>query len=409
VSDVFRRLRDGVRELEGLHDDLYAPVFARQEWRGNAFARRSLGDSVPVEVWYLAEHFLLAWHDWHGLRERCLSYFGQPADRFPRSWSTLDTRCRGLADRLMRDAQLDEIVADSWFLGPAAEELAGDAEQPSAKSVYHDIVTNHRRVSMVMTADAWGDTTAEEPERIAPRVQIWPRSLETAQRLNARLISAWPELPRQVREDAGWHLRQYHRTNLLASWLMATTPLTTRRPQSALLYVLTMERIVPPTIEDFIRHLNVEENDRQTAARVLHRVTEAVAEFGYDEFVEDVTSGEFLGGEGSPVGSNGINLIPSKNKGACCTVLLAVSKGADKRTAVGFPKIMTQVKTHLIDCTEKTRVVIILCDNWSPTTLDDHLDELRAHHRRGVGFLFLMVGTPGTVVAPVAVNLGLAP
>jgi hypothetical protein len=364
---------------------------------------------VPVEVWYLVEHFLLAWHDWHGLLERCLSYFGQPAERFPRSWGALDTRCRGLADRLMRDGQLDEIVADSWFLGPAAKELVGDAEPPSAKSVFHDIVTNHRRVSLVVTAKAWGHADDEEPERIAPRAQIWPRSLESAQHLNARLISAWSELPRQVREDAGWHLRQYHRANLLASWLMAHTPLAPQRPQSALLYVLTTERIVPPTIEDFIGRLNVEENARQTAARVLHRVTEAVAEFGYDEFVEDVTSGEFLGGEGSPVGSNGINLIPSKNKGACCTVLLAVSKGADRRAAAGFPKIMTQVKTHLIDCAEKTRVVLILCDNWSPTTLDDHLDEIRAHHRRGVRFLFLMVGTPGRIVAPVAVDLGLTP
>jgi hypothetical protein len=70
---------------------------------------------------------------------------------------------------------------------------------------------------------------------------------------------------------------------------------------------------------------------------------------------------------------------------------------------------MTQVKTHRIDCTDKTQVVIVLCDHWSPTTLDDHLDELRAHHRRGVRFLFLMAGTPGRVVAPVAVDLGVAP
>jgi hypothetical protein len=409
VSNVFRHLRDGVRELEGLHTDLYTPVLARQDWRGNTFARRSLGDGVPVEVWYLAEHFLLAWHDWHGLRDRCLSYFGQPADRFPRSWSTLDTRCRGLADRLMRDAQLDEIVADSWFLGPAADELVGDPEQPSAKSVYHDIVTNHCRVSLMVTADAWEDAVAEELERVAPRGPIWPRSLEMSRWLNARLISAWADLPRQVREDASWHLRQYQRANLLASWLMATTPLATERPQSALLYVLSLERTMMPTIEDFIRHLNGEENDRRMAARVLHRVTEAVAELGYDDFVEDVTSGEFLGGQDSAVGSDGINLIPSKNRGACCTILLAVSKGADKRSAVGFPKIMTQVKTHLIDCTDKTRVVIVLCDHWSPTTLDDHLDELRAHHRRGVRFLFLMAGTPGRVVAPVAVDLGVAP
>jgi hypothetical protein len=409
VSDVLRRLRDGVRELEGLHGDLYAPVFARQDWRGNTFARRSLGDGVAVEVWYLAEHFLLAWNDWHGLRDRCLGYFGQPVDRFPRSWESLDKRCRVLADRLLRDAHLDEIVADSWVLGPTAEELVAEPETPSAKSVYHDMVANHRRVSLVVTAHAWEDTVSDESERAAPRGPIWPRSLDAARRLNERLISAWQELPWPEREDAGWHLREYRRASLLASWLWAASPLATVPPLSALLYVLTLERTVPPTIEDFIRRLDVEEDDRRTAARVLQRVAEAVAEFGYDEFVEDVSSGEFLGGEDSLVGSSGINLIPSKRKGPCCTLLLAVSKGADRRGALGFPKIMTQVKIHLIDCTGKTRLVIFLCDNWSPTTLDDHLDELRAHHRRGVRFLFLMAGTPSRVVAPVAVDLGLAP
>jgi hypothetical protein len=87
--------------------------------------------------------------------------------------------------------------------------------------------------------------------------------------------------------------------------------------------------------------------------------------------------------------------------------LLAVSKG-DKR-AVGFPAIMRQVREHLIRCSEQTRVVIFLCDHWSPSTLDEHLGDLRAHHGRGVRFLFLLLGIPSRVLAPVAVDLGLAP
>jgi hypothetical protein len=41
--------------------------------------------------------------------------------------------------------------------------------------------------------------------------------------------------------------------------------------------------------------------------------------------------------------------------------------------------------------------------------LDEHIGDLRAQHDRGVWFLFLMVGTPGRGLAPVAVDLGLAP
>jgi hypothetical protein len=89
--------------------------------------------------------------------------------------------------------------------------------------------------------------------------------------------------------------------------------------------------------------------------------------------------------------------------------LLGVSRGNKKGAALSFGKIMTQVKAHLIDCADRTRVVIFLCDLWSPDLLDEHLEELRAHHRRGVRFLFLLVGTPDRAVAPVAVDLSAAP
>jgi hypothetical protein len=87
-------------------------------------------------------------------------------------------------------------------------------------------------------------------------------------------------------------------------------------------------------------------------------------------------------------------------------LLLAVSKG-DKK-ALGFPAIMRQVRAHLIRCAV-TQSVIVLCDHWHPAVLDEHLGDLCAHHDRGVRFLFLMVGTPGRVVAPIGVDLGLAP
>ena len=100
-------------------------------------------------------------------------------------------------------------------------------------------------------------------------------------------------------------------------------------------------------------------------------------------------------------------MIPGNSKAVCCSVLLAVSKGNTK--ALGFPNIMKQVREHLIRCSNKTRTVIVLCDHWRPVILDDHIGDLRAHHERGIRFLFLMVGVPGRVVAPVAIDLGLNP
>ena len=158
------------------------------------------------------------------------------------------------------------------------------------------------------------------------------------------------------------------------------------------------------SIEQFIQS-SIEAEDRQTVSRVLRRVQAAIAEIGYDAFVEDIASAEFQGGSDSPIGTDAINVIPGHGKAACCPILLAVSKG-DKK-ALGFPNSMKQVREHLIRCINKTRTVIVLCDYWQPAMLDDHIGDLRAHHEKGVRFLFLMVGTPARAVAPVAVDLGL--
>jgi hypothetical protein len=140
---------------------------------------------------------------------------------------------------------------------------------------------------------------------------------------------------------------------------------------------------------------------------VLARIATAVSDFSYDDFVEDVSAGNFLGGKESPIGSDSINLIPSKTQGTCRTILVAVSKGDKKAT--GFTSTMRQVRAHLIDCWDTTRVVVVLCDEWSPKKLDEHLRDLRAHHRRGIHFVFLLAGTPGNVLAPVPVDLSRAP
>jgi hypothetical protein len=305
---------------------------------------------------------------------------------------------------MLRDERLDEIVHESWLTGFVAEE-----PEATPRSVYHLFVTNHRRIDLLLRASTWEDEPVEGTEPASPRRPVWPRCLDEAMQFNSRSLRVWQELPRRVREGCLWHLRQYRRATLLASWLVANSHLAGVRQPSALLHVLTQEPIVHPTIEDFARRLEIEEQDRQTVNRVLHRVTTAIADFGYEGFVEDVASGDFLGGDDSPAGSNRINIIPSKVGGDCRTTLLAVSRGNKKGAALSFGKIMALVLAHLLDCTDRTRVVIFLCDLWSPDLLDDHLEGLRAHHRRGVRFLFLMVGTPDSVVAPVAVDLGAAP
>jgi hypothetical protein len=381
--------------VERLFQDVSALVAVSQDWRGDVIAPRTIGENVPVSAWHLGEHFLLAYHDWHWLRERFRRYFGEDPTEYKIEWSDLDTRCRDLASRLLRESLLDELVAKSW-----GTQFLPHADQPSVTPIFHAIVANHRRISLLGTSDSREIPPAGEPGSAPPQGPSWPRSFSVARHLNKQLITLWNTLEQEVRGPVMWHLRQYQRANLLASWLVAMTPLGSKESPSALIHALRSDRIVPPDIERLLSSLSVEDNIDQTR-RVLHRVVAVVADFGYDNFIEDVTSDEFLGGEDSPVGSNAVMIVPGKERGAGGTTLLAVSKGSDAQAAFGFPNVMPQVNTRLRESTGKTWLVIFLVDHLSPAMLAPHLVEWRAHHRGGLPFLFLKVGTSGRDLAPV--------
>lgn len=147
----------------------------------------------------------------------------------------------------------------------------------------------------------------------------------------------------------------------------------------------------------------IDADSKPATTEIVGYIESTVADFGYSSFVDSLRADETRAG--SPIGRSDINLIPSNRKAACARILVAVSTGAGKKAALGFPKIMQRVKTHLTDCTGITRAVVILCDTWdSESFMDDHFDELQAHHRKGVRFVFVMAGAPGRVLAPVAVD-----
>lgn len=368
-------------------------------------ARRTLGDGVQVEVWYLAQHFLLSWIDWSGLLDRYVGYFGQDEEVFPRTWATLDANCRSLAGQLRHDRQLGSLIRDDWYIPVAVNRLAGEPE-PSVQSVYHEMVTNHRRLTLLGALQSLNGDESKYASVDMPDGRVWLDASETAQQLNTDLLKGWVVLSIHFRDSVLWHLRHYQRATLLASWLAPETGKDGAN-ESALMTVLRKEQPVIPTIEQFSNQVSVEPRDRDLLRRVLERIQTAVADFSYANFVEDITSADFFPGDASAVGSNAINLIPGNRDDDCRTILLAVSRG-DKR-AIGFPAVMRQVREHLIRCSDKTRAVIILCDHWSPPMLDEHLADLRAHYSRGVRFLFLMAGTPGRILAPVGVDLNLSP
>lgn len=409
MSKIWRKLREGYQEIGKLYSDLQPAVFDGQDWKGLVSARESLGSNVQVEASYLAEHFLLAWNDWWGLCQRYLRFFGQPEEKLPRMWRTLGARCQALVDRIVQDPRLDQVVSESWLI-PGEERQSTKADNRSARSLFHDHVMNHRRLKLLFALQSPPEKIDGESGAAKYQGKVWPKTCESVLLSNEELRREWNQLSNALRSDTLWFLRNYQHANLAVSWLnydpntLAGTAVMNALAKSTFVYALRPEEFMLPSIEQFVQQLINESGELQTVLGVIRRISTAIAEVGYENFLEDVASGDFLGGKDSPIGTAAINLIPGHEKSACFGTLLAVSCG-DKK-AIGFPSIMKQVREHLIRCMAKTRVVIVLCDHWRSGMLEDHIGDLRAHHDRGVRFLFLMVGTPSRAIAPVAVDLG---
>jgi hypothetical protein len=413
-------------------------MLTRRDWKANVFAHQTLGNDAEVELWYLAEHFLLAWHDWHTLQDRFLRYFGEPDEQlFPAAWQRLDVESSALADRLLGDKQLDELIFEYWLTTGAVHVDKRDAF-PSLRDLYQSVVQNHRRWSVIRDAELGRlQPYPQIFESSLRQEELWPQCRKLVRRLNEETLATCKQATTDFGNDLRFHLRHYRHANLLVSWLVnghenddlppghsgsgsdsrAGSYATSRsdfgrsveKPDwadhSALLHLMS-ERIVIPSFKPYLDQIQ-DDNLRGTAELVLERITQAISEIGFEEFVEDLSSSDFRGGPESLVGASSINLIPSEHLGPCRGLLLAVSKG-DKKS-IGFPSIMRNVREHLIRCPE-TKAVIVLCDWWWPTMLDEHLGDLRAHHaKNNVRFLFLMAGTPGRIVSPVAVDLSFTP
>lgn len=444
MSDFRRAIRDEARQLQKLHKDLHGPTFARREWTDNVFARRSLGNDAEVELWYLAQHFLLAWHDWHGLWERHSRCFGESENSvLPEKWRRFDADCSILAQRLLGDRRLEGLILENWNMTSGVEwrtaKVMADSQlqdKVTVREVYHTLVESHRRWSLMQDAEQGRiGQIAATIDYPSANGDFWPRCRKMISKWESGLFTACRSLGPILGRELRFHLRHYRRANLLLSWLIGEPEFVAELPasdgrgdgfgygdgrgdgrgdgwevaerlvigQSALLR-FSSEKIVIPNVDHFLSAL--EDADVRGATRhVLDRIAHAIGEIGYDDFVEDLCSDDFQAGPDSLVGAGSINLIPSHARGPCQALLLAVSKG-DKK-AIGFQKIMQQVREHLIRC-PVTQSVIVLCDHWRPGMLDENLGDFKAHHDRGVRFLFLMAGLPGRLVAPVAVDLGLS-
>lgn len=389
LDQTARELTRVAFELEHLLPQRVFAPRGGEFWLAEHRSRRALGGDVPVERWYLAEFFLTEFLAWRGEALRWSRYFRSSGELERANWRRCFDRCERVVADLVRDVALAPALAEmGMFTVPIPREAMVDAEEIYRLCV---AVADRLRVGRLLAGQVQQDGRVGE-------------FLERASRQTDEALSAADPL---TRTRAFGYLHEYRCQTLELSWLMNNTDESRQ--------VNWDDRFMPPSAwvrvleDDVLRDVPNETRDGINRAfqGVVRRIVPAIGELGYDTFLEDVADPDMTPGADSPIGSSDINLIPSKHKTGCHFTLLALSKGAGKRERLGFPRIMQQVKTHLIDCSGITKFVIFVCDTWDAAAfLNEHFDELAAHYRRGVRFVFLMVGTPRTSIAPIAVNLG---
>lgn len=388
MSEARRQLNRMARQLSAMSRDAQSFEFwAPGPAHRNMHASNTVGPDCEVSRAGFAEFYLLLWMDWAGLLRRWQRYFGLGEEGTPAMWRRLYDRSGAVAEGILRDAELMAEIQDAWR---EVEPPQGAAPFETVDAAYHALLEADARM------------------RLAARMRRGPRwgELDTLARRLAETTSATlSDSAAEVREATLRHLSHYRHATLRLSWLESESVDRSLEGRPALPRSRNMNTHWINTCLD-TSELNP---DTRGAARpILERIAAGIGEVGYDNFVDDAIDPDMVGGHDSPFGTDQINLIPSRHKTGCHYALLALSKGAGKRDRLGFPRIMQQVKVHLINCADATKLVIFICDTWDAAGFSSsHAEELAAHyHRFGVRYLFLMVGTPRTSIAPIAVDLG---
>jgi hypothetical protein len=176
-------------------------------------------------------------------------------------------------------------------------------------------------------------------------------------------------------------------------------------PQSTMLRLLDKDSRALFAFHGEVPALNVGGGKTDEVHGVLRRIMQAIAEIGYDNFLEDVTSKEFAAGENSPLGSADVTVVPGPQPRRLSGIVVGITKGSKSHAKLGFPRVMEQIKTLLREGKDQVAFGLVLCDAWDTESFrDQHLEDLQ--RLSPVPFLFMLVGSPESVVTPVAIAGG---
>jgi hypothetical protein len=409
MSSQKKELRDRFRELQSLHGDVHEAAFVGKPWAELVVARRTLGDREKIEFGFLAEQFLLTWSNWTGLVDRYCRFFGRQVEDLGKRWPNFIASADLEVYYLVRKRHLDDFLASEWTEPQIFPERGSKAQDPIG--VFSLITLNHERATLLDRASrlkhrARGKRKTKEMSAIEAEPVALERTRQALDIGTRTLLGLWFNLPRRTKESLWFHLRHYLRSTLTVSWLVEPS-----EPSSALMRLVEKEQMQRYRLIQTWSQLSAPVPEPvSSVARLLDRIITAIAELGYEGFVEEALSPDFVGGDDSPLGTEDAMVLPGHQGDQPRPIVLALTRARPARELLTFARVMQQVKTRLIEGGDTTRTVIVLCESWDSTTFRvEHHDELAAWSRKGVAFEFFLVGVPDQYLTPIPVGFELVP
>ena len=136
-------------------------------------------------------------------------------------------------------------------------------------------------------------------------------------------------------------------------------------------------------IREILGTANIRSETLELVEKLINSLQRVLSDYDFDQILDVIANG------GKPFSviddQEGFVVIPGSGSGSCAPIVLAIAKGRDSRSRFGLPKVMREVRAHLIQCFEVAAVVILLTDRWDPDLMKESEADFSSYGSRQFG------------------------
>jgi hypothetical protein len=284
-------------------------------------------------------------------------------------------RLRNLVDRAT-SVGLDVIAQNRQLLERSSDDFwpvrdpDGSEEGDRAAATYRGLLDTHANAMLLAFARRRQLPVPPAPRLASSTLQGWLASIDGGER---REVRKWVQTFRLARLSFGpGRQRDEGVMNVLSNDIDENAVRRIRQ---------LVESVMGALSPDMARG-----NLAPQIGRFVEELARRAEEIGFDGLVESLMDGAV-----PPDVRSWINIVPGDGHGACCPVVVALVRGRKGRC--GWSKSLSALRTHLIRCSNATKLALIVTNQWNDESFDqDFAEDLRAFSGKGVKFVVLLGG-----------------